>query len=176
MSTLVSASSTSLQHAGLQIALPVVIADAGREASKRFVEFFTANIRNKNTREAYGRAVRDFFAWCELNRIGPLLDIEAVHVAAYIEQLTDRQAAQTVKQKLAAIKALFDYLVTGGVLTANPASAVRGPKHSQSVGKTPVLVADDARALIRSVDVTTLPGLRDRALIGVMTYCNYPLI
>ena len=170
MDDLVTTSSKALQLGTLQLNVPAVIADAGTPAAKRFIEFFTANIRNKNTREAYGRAVRDFFAWCDVNQVGPLLNIEAVYVAAYIEQLTDRLAAQTVKQKLAAIKALFDYLVTGGVLTANPASAVRGPKHSQTTGKTPVLMADDARALIRSIDVSALPGLRDRALIGVMTY------
>ena len=170
MTALVKSSNRSLQLGKLQLSLPGVIVAEGAAASKRFIEFFTANIRNKNTREAYGRAVRDFFAWCDANDIGPLVDIEAVHIAAYIEQMTDTHAAQTVKQRLAAIKALFDYLVTGGILTANPASAVRGPKHSQTKGKTPVLMAEDARALIRSIDVSTLSGLRDRAIIGVMTY------
>lgn len=170
MTALVKSSNRSLQLGKLQLSLPAVIVAEGAAASKRFIEFFTANIRNKNTREAYGRAVRDFFAWCDANDIGPLVDIEAVHIAAYIEQMTDTHAAQTVKQRLAAIKALFDYLVTGGILTANPASAVRGPKHSQTKGKTPVLMAEDARALIRSIDVSTLSGLRDRAIIGVMTY------
>jgi len=163
-------SKNSLQLGKLNLSLPVVVAAAGEHASKRFIEFFTANIRNPNTREAYGRAVRDFFAWCEANDIGPLIDIEAVHIAAYIELMTQERAAQTVKQHLAAIKSLFDFLVTGGVLTANPASAVRGPKHSQTKGKTPVLNADEARELIRSIPTDTLVGLRDRAIIAVMTY------
>ena len=151
--------------------VPAVIAAEGTRAKKRYIEFFTANIRNKNTRGAYFRAVRDFFAWCEENEIGPLIDIEALHTAAYIEQMTDQRAAPTVKQHLAAIKHFFDYLVTGGVLTANPASAVRGPKHSQTKGKTPVLLAEDARAFVRSIPTDNLMGLRDRAIIGVMTYC-----
>src|SRR4029078_6327100 len=45
--------------------LPAIIFRAGEKASWRFIEFFTANIRNKNTRQAYARAVRDFFQWCE---------------------------------------------------------------------------------------------------------------
>jgi site-specific recombinase XerC len=76
----------------------------------------------------------------------------------------------TVKQHLAAIRMCFDWLVTGGVLATNPAHAVRGPKHVVKRGKTPVLTSDQARALIDSIDTSTLVGLRDRALIGVMTY------
>jgi site-specific recombinase XerC len=64
----------------------------------------------------------------------------------------------------------FDWLVTGGVLATNPAHAVRGPKHVVKRGKTPVLTSDQARALLDSIDTSTLVGLRDRALIGVMTY------
>ena len=114
--------------------------------------------------------MRDFFAWCDENNIGPLIDIEAVHIAAYIEQMTQEKAPQTVKQRLAAIKAVFDFLVTGGVLTANPASAVRGPRYSTKKGKTPILLVDDAKALIRSIPTDNLPGLRDRAIIATMIY------
>ena len=81
-----------------------------------------------------------------------------------------KKRRKTVKQHLAALRNMFDWLVTGGILPANPASSVRGPRHSQVKGKTPVLLADDARELIRSIDVSGLPGLRDRAIIGVMVY------
>ncbi|MEM9128283.1 MAG: tyrosine-type recombinase/integrase [Pseudomonadota bacterium] len=170
MNEIVPETSNAIQLGKAQLTVPALITDAGEHAAKRFIEFFIATIRNRNTREAYGRAVRDFFDWCDEHGIGPLIDIEAIHVAAYVEQMTAARAAQTVKQQLAAIRALLDFLVTGGVLPANPASAVRGPKHSQAKGKTPVLFADDARELIRSIDVSGLPGLRDRAIIGVMTY------
>jgi len=153
-----------------ELQLPALITNEGRPTTKRFIEFFTAHIRNKNTREAYGRAVRDFFIWCDENNIGPLIDIEPVHVAAYIEQLAQAKAPQTVKQRLAAIKAVFDFLVTGGVLSANPATAVRGPRYSTKKGTTPILMADDAKALIRSIPTDNLPGLRDRAIIATMIY------
>jgi integrase/recombinase XerD len=65
---------------------------------------------------------------------------------------------------------LFDWLVIGQVLATNPAHAVRGPKHVVRRGKTPVLTEDQARHLIESIDTSTLIGLRDRALIAVMTY------
>ncbi|MCK0509557.1 tyrosine-type recombinase/integrase [Aromatoleum buckelii] len=140
-------------------------------ASRRFIEFFTANIRNPNTRRAYGRAVVGFAAWCEQEaQITVLRDIEPVHVAAYVETLQTRLSAPSVKQHLAAIRMLFDWLVVGQVVAINPASAVRGPKHSVKKGKTPVLAADEARALLDAIDVSTAVGLRDRALIGLMVY------
>jgi integrase len=152
------------------LAVPAAIADAGDHAARRFVEFFPANIRNKNTRMAYYRAVCSFFAWVEQHNIGELADIEPVHVAAYIEALQATAAKPTVKQHLAAIRMLFDWLIIGQVLAVNPAHAVRGPKHVVKRGKAPVLTEDQARHLLDSIDVTTMVGLRDRALIGVMIY------
>jgi site-specific recombinase XerD len=140
------------------------------EAAKRFVEFFTANIRNPNTRKAYARAAAEFAAWCEENDLREQRDIEPVHVAAYVETLQTRLAAPSVKQQLAAIRMLFDWLVVGQVLAVNPASAVRGPKHFVKKGKTPVLTAEEARALLDSIPPTSSLNLRDRALIALMVF------
>jgi integrase len=93
-----------------------------------------------------------------------------LHVAAYIEQLGRDRSAPTVKQRLAAIRHLFDWLVTGQIMSVNPASSVRGPSHSVKRGKTPVLDPSEARALLDAIDVSTPVGLRDRALIGLMVY------
>jgi site-specific recombinase XerD len=153
-----------------RLAVPAIVADAGEHGVRRFLEFFAATIRNRNTRAAYLHAAARFFGWCERLRLGQLADIEPLHVAAYIEQLQASFAKPTVKQHLAAIRMLFDWLVTGGILTVNPAHAVRGPKHVVKRGKTPVLTGDQARALLESIDISTVVGLRDRALIGVMTY------
>src|SRR4051794_35274863 len=152
------------------IILPTAIAGAGEHAARRFLEFFAATIRNKNTRMAYYRAVCSFFAWLEQHAIDDLADIEPIHVAAYVETLQASAAKPTVKQHLAAVRMLFDWLVVGHVLATNPAHAVRGPKHVVKRGKTPVLTAEQARQLLDSIDVSTLVGLRDRALIAVMTY------
>lgn len=65
---------------------------------------------------------------------------------------------------------LFDWLVTGHVVAANPAASVRGPKHSSKNGKTPVLLADEAAELLRSIPDDSIDGIRARALIGVMVY------
>jgi integrase/recombinase XerD len=106
--------------------LPAAIAAQGERAGRRFIEFFTANIRNRNTRMAYARAVKQFFDWCDKRKL-ELREIEPLSVAAYVEQLGAEASKPTVKQHLAAIRKLFDYLTTGGILESNPASSVRGP-------------------------------------------------
>lgn len=151
--------------------LPALIAAAGDRAQRRFLEFFAANIRNPNTRRAYVRAVGEFLEWCEVAAGVPsLIDVAPLHVAAWIEGQTRRLAAPTVKQQLAALRHLFDWLVTGQVVPVNPAASVRGPSHVVKSGKTPVLDTEEARRLLDSLDTTTQAGLRDRALIGLMVY------
>ena len=146
-----------------------MIAARGPRAGRRFVEFFTAKIRNPNTRKAYYRAACEFFDWCEQARLG-LLDIEPVHVAAWVETLGREFSPPTVKQWLAAVRMLFDWLVVGQVLAVNPAAAVRGPKYVVRTGKTPVLAAAEARQLLDGIDTETVVGLRDRALIGLLVF------
>ncbi len=156
-----------LSRAGLE-KVPAIITRAGENATWRFVEFFTANIRNRNTRAAYAQAVAQFFRWCEARAIRELDRIKPVVIAAYIEKHPG--APPTVKQHLAAIRMLFDWLVTGQIVPVNPASSVRGPKYVVNRGKTPVLKADQARTLLDSIETDTIVGLRDRALIGLMVY------
>ena len=139
------------------------------DAGKRFWEFFTAHIRNRNTRKAYFVAAAQFSEWCEARKLS-MREVEPIHVASYIEKLMETRSKPTVKQHLAAIRMLFDWLVTGQVVPVNPAHAVRGPKHSVKKGKTSVLSAEEMRALLDSIKIETVIGLRDRALIALMGY------
>ncbi len=150
--------------------VPALVRSAGERAQTRFWEFFVNNIRNPHTRRAYGRAIGEFLAWCERRGLTSIIDIEPLHIRAYVEALTRSHSAPTAKQRLAAIRMLFDWLVTGQIVPTNPAASVRGPKHVVKVGKTPVLDPDEARVLLDSIDVTTPAGLRDRALIALMVY------
>ena len=150
--------------------VPSLVAAAGGRASTRFLEFFAANIRNAHTRRAYSRAVGDFLAWCADAGVPSIAAVTPLHVATWIELQGRELAAPTVKQRLAALRHLFDWLVTGQVVPVNPAASVRGPSHIVKSGKTPVLDPVEARALLDSIDVTTPAGLRDRALIALMVY------
>ena len=108
-----------------------------------------------------------FLAWCEARGLA-LTAVSPLHVAAYIR--THPGSAPTVKQHLAAIRMLGDWLVVSQVLPVNPAAAVRGPKHVVTTGATPVLSPAEARRLLAAIDTGTLAGLRDRALVSVMLY------
>jgi integrase/recombinase XerD len=143
---------------------------AGQKARTRVRDFFTAHIRNPNTRRAYLNAALRFSDWCRAHGIGELGQLETIHVSAYIEEFSQSHSHPTVKQHLAALKMLFDWLVVGQVMPANPASVVRGPSHSQKKGKTPVLTVEEARELLDSIETDTLIGLRDRALIALLVY------
>ncbi|WP_372013999.1 tyrosine-type recombinase/integrase (plasmid) [Tistrella mobilis] len=151
-------------------ATPPLIAAAGDPAQLRFLEFFVARIRNPHTRRAYGRAADDFLTWCSGIGLTAIGQVQPLHVAAWVELQGRHFAAPTVKQRLAGLKHLFDWLVTGQILPANPAASVRGPVHRVKRGKTPVLEAAEARRILEAIDVSTPIGLRDRALIGLMVY------
>ncbi len=144
--------------------------DKRGEARERFLEFFTAQIRNPHTRRAYARAATEFFDWLQAKGVTQLTAIKCVHVATYIEQLQRARSAPTAKLRLAALRHLFDWMVIGQIMPTNPAAAVRGPRHIVRRGKTPVLDPVEARQLIDAIDTTTVIGLRDRALIGLMVY------
>ena len=149
--------------------VPALVADAGEDAAWRYVDFFTANIRNPNTRRAYARACNRFLAWCD-GRALSLATIKPFDVATYIEALQQTHTAPTVKQQLAAVRMLFDWMITGQAMASNPAAAVRGPKHVVKTGKTPVLEGAEWRRLLDSIPTATVRDLRDRALIATLTY------
>jgi integrase len=173
--------------------VPALFAGPCENAAMRFIEFFAANIHNKHTRVAYAQAVKRFAAWCEdENRRYTLRELTPVHVASYIEALGRSKddggagmSKPTVKQHLAALRMLFDWLVINHVIESNSATSVRGPRYVVSKGKTPVLTEAEAKALFEAIDHKTdkenrrvvkephemsISELRDRALIAVMVY------
>lgn len=150
--------------------VPAIVADTHANAAEHFAEFFTVTIRNPNTRSAYIHAIADFLKWQGIEGLNNLHEIRPIHVAAYIEQASDRVATQTVKQRLAAVKGLFDWLVRRGVMPNNPAQSVRGPSYETARGKTPILSAKEAKQLLDSIPGTKVVELRDKALIALMTY------
>ncbi|KAI94724.1 integrase [Rhodomicrobium udaipurense JA643] len=148
-----------------------VLEHEGGPALARAEEFFFAHIENPNTRAAYQRAVKVFFLWIRKRGLEHFSQVTPVVVSQWVQEMkaSDLETA-TIKQRLAAVKGFLDYLATGGVIPTNPAISVRGPKYSATRGKTPVLTGAQAAQLLNAIDVTTTAGLRDRALIALMTY------
>lgn len=157
------------EHDRIALDGSTLIAWAGESGAERTLEFLAASIRNPNTRRAYHRAAVRFMHWCLGRRLALEL-VKPLHVAAYVEELGRTLAAPSVKQHLAALRHWLDWLVTGHVLTLNPAHAVRGPRYVQNIGKTPVLERAEVRALLSSIDDSTMLGARDKALLSVMLF------
>lgn len=154
----------------LRRTLPVPGHETG-PALARAEEFFFAHIENPNTREAYQRAVKFFFVWIRQQGLTHFGQVTPVVVSRWVQEMkASSLETATIKQRLAAVKGFLDYLATGGGIPANPAVSVRGPKYSATRGKTPVLTGAQAAQLLNSIDVATTAGLRDRALIALMTY------
>jgi site-specific recombinase XerD len=151
---------------------PIAVATASPRAKSAMLQFFAAEIFNASTRRSYLRAAEDFFAFVATAAGGSRLDsITSLHVAAWLEVMkVQGLSAPTIKLRLAALRMLFQALVREQVLAINPAAVVRGPKHSVTRGKTPVLDGADTQKLFQSIDTSTLIGLRDRAIIGTMAY------
>lgn len=158
------------QLVGLGASLPTLFVGQSDKQAIRVAEFFAAQIRNPNTRRAYLRAANDFSRFCEEHGLTELGRVQPLHIAAWVEVQLKTYSKPTVKQQLAAIRMLFDWLVVGQVVPTNPASSVRGPKHSTKRGKTPVLDAAETRKLLDSIETDTDIGRRDRALIGMMVF------
>ena len=148
--------------------VPALIADIGPEATKRYFEFFTVPIRNKNTRIAYYHAIGRFLDWCQRAGFRGLEDIEPITVAAYVEQHPGSPA--TIKQHMSAIRMLFSWLTEKGILAMNPAREVKTEKFSRTEGKTPAFDTDQVQKVLDKIDTSNEVGLRDRALLGTLAY------
>lgn len=134
-------------------------------------QFFEAEIDNEQTRRAYKAAAIDFFRFVTPGLTGGLLSLNPLHVSGWLAAMRGKGlAVPTIKQRLAGLRMLFDALAREQVIRFNPASVVKGPKHSVTRGKTPVIDAADVQQLLASIDTATMIGLRDRALIATMAY------
>src|SRR3981189_252525 len=110
--------------------IPELIASAGPEVTETYIDFFTSTIRNRNTRAAYARACWQFFEWCAAHGL-ELTIVRPLHVAPWIEGFPGSQP--TIKQKLAAVRMLYDFLVVRQITRSNPAHSVRGPKWARAI-------------------------------------------
>lgn len=153
------------------VELPIGLSAIEPGAREVMTQYFMAEVDNERTRRAYKAAAADFFRFIAPNMIGGLASINALHVSDWITDMKTRcLAAPTIKQRLAGLRMLFQALAREQVIRVSPVSVVKGPKHSVTRGKTPVIDADEVRQILDSIDARTLIGLRDRAMIATMAY------
>lgn len=154
------------------IALPDIVRRAGPAAVFAAEEFFYGAIRNDHTRTAYRRAVDRFLAWCEQRGI-ELPRITPGDVGQYFDGLRKKGlSVATRKQHLAAVRHFFDGMVTRHAVILNPALSVREERYEVIEGKTPEISVPQARALLKSINVSDAVGLRDRAILAILAYTS----
>lgn len=147
--------------------VPAIIERSGGNARFAYDEFIKAAINNEHTRRAYTRIVGRLLSWCEANGI-ELPQLTPGPAGEYLSSVEG--SAPTKNQALAALRHFFDAMVTRHVVPLNSFASVRGVKYSVTEGKTPELGIEQARALFRSIDVSNVVGLRDRAVLSVLAY------
>jgi len=149
------------------LTVPENLIRAGTNAVFAAEEFFKATVNNAHTERAYTRAIARFLAWCERSGV-ELREITSGLAGEYVGELA--VSAPTKNQTLAALRHFFDGLVTRHAVALNPFASVRGVKHGVSEGATREIGIEQARKLLRSIDVAHVVGLRDRAVLGILAY------
>jgi site-specific recombinase XerC len=154
----------------IQAAALSMLIVGGEESISGFLKVFISEITNPNTREAYARAVADFLRWCHQRGMNDPREIRPTHIGDWLEELGRSLSVPMIKQRLTAVRCLFELMVTGGLMTANPAQAVRGPSQSMATRKSTAPAFEDAWRLLDAIPSDTISGKRDRALIGLIVY------
>ena len=144
-----------------------VLRDAGPQACFAAEEFFTARIRNPHTRKAYAIPVRRFLHWLAAQDIS-LVDATPGHAARFLDAYGG--SIPTQKLALSALRHFFDLLTLRHAVVINPFQSVRPPRSESREGKTPEITVAQTRDLIASIDASSRPGVRDRAILGTLIY------
>jgi site-specific recombinase XerD len=134
------------------------------------VEWF-ANLENLNTRRAYQNDLRHFMRFTGIVRPAEFRLVTRAHVIAWRKELEKLSLSPaSIRRKLSALCALFDFLCDNNAITHNPANGVKRPKEGANEGKTSALSDAQAKRLLDAPDGATLKGKRDRAILAVLLY------
>ncbi|MGO9265113.1 MAG: tyrosine-type recombinase/integrase [Candidatus Binataceae bacterium] len=130
-----------------------------------------ANITNPKTRRAYRNDVGEFSAFAGLRGPVELRTVTRAHVIAWRKDLEKRElASSSIRRKLSALSALFDYLCERNAVAGNPVDGVKRPVSNNNEGSTPALGDGQARKLLDAPPEHTLKGVRDRAILATLLY------
>jgi len=130
-----------------------------------------ANLENENTRRSYRNDLRQFMAFVGISNPEGFRTITRAHVIAWRKRMEAQHLAPaSVRRKLAALAALFDFLCDQNSITHNPVKGVARPKEGSHEGKTPAISDSQAKRLLNAPPANTIKGKRDRAILAVLLY------
>lgn len=146
---------------------PVLVHRYGQAAETAWHDFFSGKLPNDNTRAAYTYALRRFLEWC-VERSGDLPTIRPGDVGDYFRE--HHGSAATKKQHLSALRKFFNLLVERHICLINPAAVAELERLTVVEGKTPQITPGQIAQLVKSMRPDRLSGMRDRAIIAVLSY------
>lgn len=129
---------------------------------------------SQHTRSSYQRDLKQFMGHAQIRIDEPeqLVRVRPQHVAAWRDELKEcGYTNATIRRKLTTLRACFSYLQVYGYVGANPAHGkyVKAPSVPRD-GKTVGLSPKACRLLLEAADQQTPVGIRDRAMLGVLSY------
>ncbi|HRO22612.1 MAG TPA: tyrosine-type recombinase/integrase [Alcaligenes phenolicus] len=130
-----------------------------------------ANLDNENTRRTYKNALQDFMQFTGIQKPEEFRQVTRAHIIAFRDELKRRDlSGSSIRNKLAAISSLFEYLCDKNAVTHNPVKGTKRPAVESYEGKSPALGDHQARALLDAPDSQSLKGKRDRAILAILLY------
>lgn len=130
-----------------------------------------ANLSNEHTRRTYKMALQDFMQFTGIRKPEEFRQVTRAHIIAFRDELKNRNlSGSTIRNRLASISSLFEYLCDKNAVTHNPVKGTKRPPVESYEGKSPALGDHQARALLNAPDTATLRGKRDQAILAVLLY------
>ena len=118
------------------------------------------------TLEAYGRDLNKLLGFAEEAGISRADAIDLGTISGWLSRLAqDGLGARSAARHLSAVRGLMKFLLREGALTADPTELSARPRFGRRLPRT--LSETDVLELLAAPDISTLRGLRDRAMLSV---------
>ena len=159
-----------LSSSTVSLVPPKFVQRSGTALVSSYASFFSQTL-NENTNQAYANGVKLFCDFLTKLEIENILDIEPKHITEFVTYTSDNDyGVATTRLYLSAVRMFLDGCVVDGLISVNPAKAVKLPRHSSRTGKTPVIMPTQVRQILDSIPLLSQADYRDRALIGLMVF------
>lgn len=127
-----------------------------------------SNGASQNTINTYKRSMSIFLNWLNIG----LEFVTPVDVVNFKSELSQNYSAQTVNLHLTAVRSFYRFCIARGYTLINPASDIKGVKRSKSkIHKRDALTNGEVANVLKQPDTSTLKGLRDKAILILLSHC-----
>jgi len=139
------------------------------EGLKSMQDLVIDGLNSPHSKAMYGKAIDDFLTWRDDQGGGPFIKAQVYAYKDYLLSSTD-YAPSTINLRLSAIRKLASEAADNGIMDPTLAQGVQNVQGVKTSGVRTGnwLTLNQAQRLIRSTDLTTLKGLRDRAILAIM--------